>query len=413
MNVSSDAADESHRKRVQIVTALDPDAGLGQLFNALSRRPDVEAENLMAYDATDRLLLNTASEHVSPGTRMTVIGDRYGALTLGALSGLGVEHVRVHQDLYTGRLALQRNAKATDMEGRFTSHELGRELLDGSQLVLLQLPKSLAELEEIADAVARYAAPDAVLLAGGRVKHMSVGMNAVLERFFGTVQPQLARHKSRIVLARNPQQPADPPPFPLVASLPELGLTVKAHGAVFSGVRLDIGTRYLLTFLDRMPPVSRVVDLGCGTGILAAMYSRRNPAARLIATDQSAAAVASAKETIAANGLQERIEVVHDDAMSKLAAGSADLILLNPPFHIGAGVHAGAAVKMFEAAARVLAPGGELWTVYNSHLQYRAALERLIGPTTEIGRNPKFTVTRSQRVAVPASAGVPYDSDRT
>ena len=27
--------------------------------------------------------------------------------------------------------------------------------------------------------------------------------------------------------------------------------------------------------------------------------------------------------------------------------------------------------------------------------QYRAALERLIGPTTEIGRNPKFTVTRS------------------
>ncbi|MFP3637313.1 methyltransferase, partial [Bacillus sp. SIMBA_033] len=80
------------------------------------------------------------------------------------------------------------------------------------------------------------------------------------------------------------------------------------------GVRLDIGTRYLLTFLDRMPPVSRVVDLGCGTGILAAMYSRRNPAARVIATDQSAAAVASAKETLAANGLRERIEVVHDDA---------------------------------------------------------------------------------------------------
>lgn len=81
--------------------------------------------------------------------------------------------------------------------------------------------------------------------------------------------------------------------------------------------------------------------------------------------------------------------------MSGFEPGSADLVLLNPPFHLGASVHAGAAMKMFEAAARVLAPGGELWTVYNSHLQYRLALERLIGPTTEVGRNPKFTVTRS------------------
>jgi len=60
-------------------------------------------------------------------------------------------------------------------------------------------------------------------------------------------------------------------------------------------------------------------------------------------------------------------------------------------------VHAGAGLKLFEAAARVLAPGGELWTVYNSHLQYRPALERYVGPTVEEGRNPKFTVTRSRK----------------
>ncbi len=83
--------------------------------------------------------------------------------------------------------------------------------------------------------------------------------------------------------------------------------------------------------------------------------------------------------------------------MSPLHRGGAAPSHGTPPFHLGASVHAGAATKMFDAAARVLAPGGELWTVYNSHLQYRAALERLIGPTTEIGRNPKFTVTRSVR----------------
>ncbi|WP_091467936.1 class I SAM-dependent methyltransferase [Paenarthrobacter nitroguajacolicus] len=382
-----------HESENHTVTAMDVEALLG----TLSRLPDVEADNLQAFDATDRLLLDTAAGLLGPDTKVVVIGDRYGALTLGTLAGLGVGHVRVSQDLFTGRLALKRNAVVAGLEGRFTEYELNRDLLDGAGVVLLQLPKSLAELEEIADAVARFAAPDAVLLAGGRVKHMSLGMNEVLERYFSSVQPQLARQKSRVLVARDPKATPGKRPFPVVESLPELGITVCAHGAAFSGARLDIGTRYLLTFLDRMPASKQVVDLGCGTGILATMYALRHPDARVVATDQSAAAVASARATAAANGLGERVAVIHDDAMSTLEPGSVDLILLNPPFHLGASVHAGAALKMFQAAARVLAPGGELWTVYNSHLQYRAALERNIGPTVEEGRNPKFTVTRSRK----------------
>ena len=46
---------------------------------------------------------------------------------------------------------------------------------------------------------------------------------------------------------------------------------------------------------------------------------------------------------------------------------------------------------------RVLEPGGELWTVWNSHLAYKPALNRLVGPTREVARNPKFTVTVSTR----------------
>ncbi|UXM90044.1 class I SAM-dependent methyltransferase [Paenarthrobacter sp. JL.01a] len=375
------------------MTELD----LETVFGALSRFPDVEADNLQAFDATDRLLLETAADFSSSDTRIVVIGDRYGALTLGARLRLGVDHVRVHQDLFTGRLALKRNADGTGAAGHYSSHELGKELLEGADLVLLQLPKFLAELEGIADAVARFAAPGAVLLAGGRVKHMSVGMNSVLAKYFSTVQPQLARQKSRVLVARDSIPVLAQPPFPVVEALPELGITVSAHGAVFSGARLDIGTRFLLTFLDRMPQARRIVDLGCGTGILATMVARRQVQAEVIATDQSAAAVASARGTALENGLAERITVLHDDAMSSLPPGSADLILLNPPFHLGASVHAGAAHKMFEAAARVLAPGGELWTVYNSHLQYRSTLERVIGATVEEGRNPKFTVTRSRK----------------
>lgn len=380
---------------------------LEDVFGALRRRPDVEAPNLHAWDATDRLLLESAADLVGADSRVAVIGDRYGALTLGALATLGIPAVRVHQDLITGERALRNNAAAVGLDllpeagtgHRIEQLPLGKELLSGADVVLLQLPRTLAELDDIAAAVARHAAPGAVLLAGGRVKHMSLGMNAVLERHFGTVQPQLARQKSRILVARDARDAQGPEPVPAVEHLAELDLEVAAHGAVFAGARLDIGTRFLLTFLPEMPAAGHAVDLGCGTGILAAMYARQNPASVVTATDQSAAAVASAQGTAAANGLSDRVKVLQDDAMSTFPDSSADLILLNPPFHLGATVHAGAGIKMFEAAGRVLAPGGQLWTVFNRHLNYLPALERLVGPTAVKGRSPKFTVAVSTKGA--------------
>jgi 16S rRNA (guanine1207-N2)-methyltransferase len=371
---------------------------LGHLLGRLRRYPDVEAANLQAWDATDTVLLDTAAELLTPASTVAVIGDRYGALTLGLLGGPGTPpapQVRVHQDLVTGERALRHNADSLGIVGGFEQLPLGAELLTGADVVLLQLPKTLAELEEISDAVARYAPNGAVLLAGGRVKHMSLGMNAVLGRFFETVQPQLARQKSRVLIASEPKPVEPAPPYPVTERNAELDLQVCAHGAVFAGTKLDIGTRFLLEFLPGIPAAATAVDLGCGTGILASMYARRHPDAAVIATDQSAAAVASARATAAANGLDRQITVLQDDAMSSVPDGSAGLILLNPPFHLGASVHAGAGIKMFEAAARVLAPGGQLWTVFNSHLHYLPALERLVGPTSVQGRNPKFTVSVS------------------
>ncbi|MBO0981172.1 class I SAM-dependent methyltransferase [Microbacterium sp. SD291] len=392
-------------------------------YARLRRRPDVEAADLQAHDATDLLLvergLALAAEHGIAGAETAVIGDEYGAITL-ALTDAGLVGIRVHQDLATGRRALALNAQDLGLAG-FSSHELDPALLSGARLVLLQLPKALAELEEIADAVARWAAPDAVLVAGGRVKHMTLAQNEVLGRSFARVQAQRAERKSRLIVATEPlPMPADPP-YPVTAR--HGGLTLVAHGGAFAGARLDIGTRVLLEVLaDRAPQLRRsvadsagsarngaepgrssgvvngtVIDLGCGTGALAVSYALAHPDARVIATDRSAAAAASARETVAANGVAGQVTVMHDDAGSELPDASADVVLLNPPFHLGSSVHTGAATRLFEAAARLLRPGAELWTVYNSSLGYRAELTRIVGATEQVHRTPKFTVTRSIR----------------
>jgi 16S rRNA (guanine1207-N2)-methyltransferase len=367
---------------------IDPDL--------LRRWPDVEAPELLAHDATDRLLLDEAAPRLFDVPDVVVIGDRYGALTLGALSA-GAASVRVHQDALSGERALVANASRVDVPlDAVVHHGLEPALVAGARLVLLQLPRSLDALDEIAALVAAHAAPDVVLVAGGRVKHMTRAMNDVLGRHFDQVQAGLARQKSRLLTASGPRRGGSAP-WPRSQRHDDLGITVVAHGAVFAGSGVDIGTRQLLDVLDRMPEAASVVDLGCGTGLLAVEYARRVPSSRVVATDQSSAAVASARATIDAAGLSERVEVRRADAGDSLPEGSADLVLLNPPFHVGATVHAAVAQVLFDAAARLLRPGGELWTVYNSSLGHRPALERTVGPTRQVTRSPKFTVTASTR----------------
>jgi 16S rRNA (guanine1207-N2)-methyltransferase len=371
-------------------------------FDALRRHPDVEAPNLVAVDATDRLILDEASAALAaaPAGSAAVIGDRYGALTLGAAALHGATAIRTHQDGLIGERALAENAERLGLTAAYTSHGLDADALAGVRVVLLQLPKSLDEIDEIAGVVAEHADPAVQVFAGGRVKHMTVAMNEVLGRWFGVVEARLARQKSRVLVASGPHS-ADARPvsrWPAQEHHADLAMTVCAHGGTFAGTGIDIGTRFLLGCEDRMLPTAQsALDLGCGTGVLSVSLALARPNLQVVATDDSASAVASARATAVANGVADRVTVIRDDAAATVPDASVDLVVLNPPFHLGAAVHTGVAHRMFVDAARVLCPGGELWVVWNSHLQYRSVLERLVGPTRQATRNTKFTVTVSTK----------------
>lgn len=344
----------------------------------------------MASDAADRLILDESAP-ARPGAAegLVVIGDSYGALTLGAAAD-GARSIRVHQDPLTGERALAANADRVGLAGTFASLPLDRSLVADARVVLLRLPRSLDALRDITGLVASYATPEVVVFAGGRLKHMSVAMNDVLREHFDTLDVSHARQKSRVLVARGPHDGRDPEP----RRESHDGLIVCAYGGAFAGPSIDIGTRLLLEHLPTELPGS-AVDFACGTGVVAASLALRHPALSVYATDQSAAAVASARATAEANGVAERVTVVRDDLLSSMADASASFIALNPPFHSGAAVTEDLAPRFFADAARVLRPGGELWVVWNSHLRYRGALERIVGPTRQVARNPKFTVTAS------------------
>lgn len=362
-------------------------------FDALRRRPDLEGPDLVAVDAADRLILDEsdAARADLPDGALVVIGDTHGALTLASANS-GARGIRVHQDELLGERALAANAADAGLDDAFTSLPLDADLLRGARVVLMRLPRSLRALADAAGLIALHADPGVQVFAGGRIKHMTVAMNDVLRRHFDRVDVSHARQKSRVLLARGPHDGAVPVPEEAQID----GIRIRAFGGAFAGASIDIGTRLLLAHLPA-PRGDEAIDLACGTGVVAAALASRHPALHVLACDQSAVAVASARATAAANGVADRVRVERDDVLGARPDASSSFIALNPPFHAGAALADGLAPRMFADAARVLRPGGELWTVWNSALQYRPALERIVGPTRQVARDRKFTVTVSTR----------------
>ena len=271
----------------------------------------------------------------------------------------------------------------------------------GLELIVGLLPKSLAELEAQA-VVAANLDDDGRLILGAREAHLVRSMNDALAAGFAQVRGSRGLRKSRALVATEPRRPVPAMPW-REFRIPELDLDVRTLGATFSGGGYDIGTRALVdalphpdelvAWLGGEPRVA--VDLGCGSGVLAALLARAFPEAHVIATDRSADACASAAATAEANGLD--VEVLRADAGAGIAPGSVDLILCNPPFHEGRAVDAGSANALFRAAADLLRPGGVCITVFNSHLRHREHLERLVGDTRQLDRTAKFTITLTRR----------------
>ncbi len=172
-------------------------------------------------------------------------------------------------------------------------------------------------------------------------------------------------------------------------------LEVRSRPGVFSWDRLDPGTSLLF---DALPPNlgSRVLDLGCGTGILGVALARRSPSSRVVLIDEDADAVASARATAAANGATN-CEVLAGVGVASVEEARFDAVVANPPFHLGSTTNELVGAAFVDDAGRVLKPGGRLYVVANGFLGYERNVERVFGSVTLVRSNERYKVLLGQR----------------
>jgi len=361
-----------------------------------------QANSLRAWDAADELMLNHLAQQQLPevSSKLLIINDGFGALS-GSLSDYSVTN---WNDSLISHLACKANLKRNQRTAPIDFLPSTAKPSGLFDLVLIKIPKTLALLEHQLITLKPHINDHTVIIAGGMVKYLQTSHQQLFEKYLGSSTTSLARKKARLIFSTTERrQQASQSPYPLNNYYSQIDLHISQHANVFSKNKLDIGTGFMLQQFNQLPDGNRIVDLGCGNGILGIMAKRQQPKCQLYFIDESYMAVESARNNyFNQNNLQsqqaeDKDNFLVSNCLEQTTLADIDLILCNPPFHHSNTVDDHIAWQMFKQSYKALKQGGRLWVVGNRHLGYHVKLKRLFGHCKTVASHHKFVVLEAQK----------------
>jgi len=160
---------------------------------------------------------------------------------------------------------------------------------------------------------------------------------------------------------------------------------------VFNPVLMRSGAAFARLLDDRLvPPGSRVLDLGAGSGVVAIRALRW--AASAVATDINPAAVRCARINALLNDVESRLDLREGDLFAPVAGERFDRVLFNPPFFRGeprdpldrAWRSTDVPGRFASGLRDHLAPGGAALLLLSTHGDERLFLDPLRGAGFDI-----------------------------
>lgn len=363
-------------------------------------------------DEVDPAALLLASQmRIEPGDQVMAFncGDGPAGITAATLATAGqvtlldanVVALEAH------RLAVEANAlkNVTVLAGSGTRGLQGAALAD---VALVRLPKSKPlALRLIWDAFHALREGGRFYLAGANNEGIKSYLRHV-EELFGACAVPAYRKGCRVGLA---VKSSTPDPLPQAFQVPYLAhdyfaeFHVEVLGnsyplcslpGVFSWDRLDRGTQLLIEQMQ-IAPTDRVLDLGCGVGIVGIVAAHLAHWGVVHLVDGNVNAVEAAQQSVRANELYNCSVQLSDCAQAVLEdlrspADRFDVVVTNPPFHQGKATQSHMALQFVADAAALLKPGGRFYLVANSFLQYEEAIQQQLGKVENIYQDKQFKV---------------------
>ena len=261
--------------------------------------------------------------------------------------------------------------KLNTSEVHFTDNYQGDNKFD---LLLIYLPKAKQETLYLLANLAPHLQQGAEIILVGEKKCGIKSADALLKSYSARVNAiDSARHCS--ILYAQLDQPVKTfeqaqwvKHYPININNTELQIC--SLPGVFSYGELDKGSELLLQNLPNNIS-GRVLDFGCGAGVIACYILKKHPQLQVDLVDINAFALASAKLSLDSNKLQANI--FPSNVFSKVNE-KYNLILSNPPFHSGKKTDYTAAESFISQSHEHLNSQGKLSIVANKFLNYESLL---------------------------------------
>jgi 16S rRNA (guanine1207-N2)-methyltransferase len=277
-----------------------------------------------------------------------------------------------------------------------------------ADVVVIEVPVEKAAAHQLLhEAALLLRAGGRCLLAGGTTDGIKPAVR-VLEALFGNARLVAQGGGHRIVEARRAPSVAIEAVQSLIApyhdadAFRELSCVVNGRPlgvftrpGVFSWDHLDEASA-LLAEVMTVPTQGRVLDLGCGAGVLGAAVAMRAPALDVTLVDADSEAVRCASRTMAGTG-HTMWRALASDVTSAVAEQRYDLVVSNPPFHTGKATDLELPRRFIAESHAVLRSSGRLQLVANRTLPYEAELERVFGNRRTVHDGARFKVLEAIR----------------
>ncbi|WP_341663096.1 methyltransferase [Vibrio sp.] len=370
---------------------------LHQRTLTLHRYPRRDNDTLQAWDAGDEYLINYMEElNIASGKHILILNDSFGALSCWFTLN---HNITLMSDSHIAHQGILENL-ANNQSKSITLCNTLDNIPENLDYVLMQIPRSNRHLTWQLNQLRLSLGKNVPVIAVNKAKEIHSSTLKLFERYLGSTHTSLAWKKHRLVFS-TPDAPN------AIAVDPVTKWKVEPHKFelknlpnVYSGEKLDQGARFMLEHLPKDLTTERVIDLGCGNGVLSVKLGLDNPDISITCVDESYMATASAKENLLdALGPDTQVKCVTNNCLDGFQTNSAELILCNPPFHQQQAITDHIAWQMFCDAKHILCNAGKLLVIGNRHLGYDVKLSKLFGKSKVklIASNKKFVILQATK----------------